>query len=188
MRFRNFQKFLRQGSHPLVGRHEFPRPALDFKGTRGVRALPSCCSHRRRCEARPKAPYASSLAELRGISDANRIYRVHFCTGGLGRGRPRPCHGLVGRGFRPSTRRSVRAKPRPASSTMRSSAQCPVLVPGCVRYPMADLKGCSEANRSCRVDFCTGRFCCGRPRPCNSVVGRGFPLATSRSGRAARCR
>ena len=39
------------------------------------------------------------VAELNGCPEVHWPYRIDFCTGGFGRGRARPCHGLVGRGF-----------------------------------------------------------------------------------------
>src|SRR4051812_5370454 len=75
-----------------------------------------------------------------------------------------------------------------AQSMVGCSAKCPVWVPECARCPMGGLKGCPEALWCDRVDFCTGGLGRGRPRPCHSLVGRGFPSAKGRSGRAARRR
>jgi len=55
-----------------------------------------CSAH---CPLRMLGCVRRPVAELNGCQEANWCGRVDFCTGGFGRGRARPCHGLVGRGF-----------------------------------------------------------------------------------------
>src|SRR5438270_5376979 len=60
-------------------------------------------------------------------------------------------------------------------SAIGCSAQCPLSLLGSVRRSMAELNGCPEAQWCDRMDFCTGGFGRGLPRPCHGLVCRGFP-------------
>ena len=85
-------------SGPAVPRPRWPGIPLgqELFGPCSAPSAMGCSAH---CPLRMLGCVRRPMAELNGSPEAHWCSRVDFCTGGFGRGRARPCHGLVGRGF-----------------------------------------------------------------------------------------